>query len=322
MQARHLARLEALYAGKRLEQPMRLCGIGGHSSRSALWEPEAWVEDALQSLTGFIEQSRDAAVFRPLSIEYPIYGVHFVDAVLGAAVQPTEQEGAGDWWNVPLSTPVGELPPPDLETNLPWSRAQALARAMVASGVQVPFFAPQVLSSPLNIAVNLYGEEFLIALALDPEAAHRDLRVITDTILALTRWFLATLPPAQFQPVVINGRCQPPGFGQICGCSTQLLSAEVYAEFIAPLDAEILASYPRRGGMIHLCGAHTQHIPCWRALPELRAFQINDRAADDFEHYFRSLREDQIIYFTSTERTTVEQVLAISGGRRLVLANC
>ena len=304
--------------GERLEHPFVLNGIAGSSPTAPADDPEGWVAAALASLAQAAECSRDPLIFRPLFLEYWFFGVHFVDAVLGARVVPTAQQGAGGWWSECLTAPVGSLPSPDLRRSPAWQQAQALARAMRDSGAALPFFAPQVLASPLNIAVNLYGEEFLLALALQPDAARRDLRVITDTIKALTHWFRATLPPAQYQPVCVGGRCQPRGFGQICGCSTQLLSAAHYREFIAPLDAEVLCCSPR-GGLIHLCGAHTQHLPAWREMPSLRAVQLNDRAAEDFPYYFTHLRDDQILYLNPTPTMTTARALEISGGRRLVL---
>ena len=71
--------------------------------------------------------------------------------------------------------------------------------------------------------------------------------------------------------------------------------------------------------MIHLCGAHTQHLPTWRAMPQLRAVQLNDRAAEDFPHYFTQLRADQMLYLNPTPTMTAARALDISDGRRLVL---
>lgn len=315
-----MARLEALYAGERLSHVFVLCGIGGPSF-PAVGDIDAanWVEKTLEQLAPWVEYAWDTKIHRPICLEAWIYGVHFVDAVLGADVRPTTQEGAGGWWTECLTTPVGMLQPPDLSQSAPWRKAQSLALAMRGSGLTVPFFAPQVLASPLNIAVNLYGEEFLMALVLEPDAARHDLRIITDTIVAMVRWYQANMPPMQFQPVGPAGRCQPRGFGQICGCSTQLLSRQSYQEFIAPLDAQVLSAYPQSAGMIHLCGSHTQHIPTWRDMPEMRAVQLNDRAAEDLPLYFRELRDDQLIYLNPCDEMTVEHALAVTGGRRLVI---
>jgi len=323
----HAARLEALATGTRPATPFFLNGIAMMSGMgtaepavSPETDPTGWVRASLAWLAGQTEKACDRRVFRPLSMEHWFRGVHFVDEVLGATVKSTTQEGAGGWWAEHLALPIGTLRPPDLEHSATWKKAQALARAMAE--VQAPgvFLAPQVLASPLNIAVNLYGEEFLVALIQEPDAARRDLRVIVDTILAMTRWFLKTLPADRYQPICVGGRFQPQGLGQICGCTTQLVGAEAYRQFIAPLDAEVLGAYPRGGGLIHLCGAHAQHIPVWRGMKELRAVQLNDRAAEDFELYFNGLRDDQVIYLNPSAVMTLEKALAISGGgRRLVL---
>ena len=118
--------------------------------------------------------------------------------------------------------------------------------------------------------------------------------------------------------MVAAWRTQPPGFGQLCGCTTQLLSPRHYREFVAPFDAELLGGYPH-GGMIHLCGRHTQHIPTWREMKELRSLQLNDRAADDLAHYWSGLREDQILYVNPTATTSLERIMQITGGKRVVI---
>ena len=150
------------------------------------------------------------------------------------------------------------------------------------------------------------------------EWARRDLRVITDLIKELHLWYRTQVPLEQMQTVESCGRIMPPGFGQICGCSTQLLSAPLYREFVAPRDAEILSLHPR-GGMIDLCGSHSALIPIWREMPSLRAIQVNDRAAEDLELYFRGLREDQILYVNPCAGMPVRRAVEITGGRRMVL---
>ena len=122
----------------------------------------------------------------------------------------------------------------------------------------------------------------------------------------------------QLQPVIAAERCQPRGFGQLCGCTTHLVSGEVYREMLAPLDDELLSVYPN-GGMIHLCGAHTQHIGVWREMQSVRALQLNDRASEDLEIYFNELRDDQVIYLNPTATMTVERAMKITGGNRLVI---
>lgn len=314
----HLARLTELFHGRHGRHVFVLCGANWPVDVDVMVDPEAWVRDQLAGCANAEAAAADPTVFRPLSLEPWIYGVHFVDSLFGGRVFYHQDENSRGWWCHYLEQPVGLLQAPDLTQAAPWLKAQALAQAILASGARLPFFGTQVLASPLNIAINLYGEEFLVALAAEPEAAARDLATITACQADLHRWYQATLPAAQFQPVVAGGRCQPRGFGQICGCSTQLVAPEQYRDLIAPHDAALLRLYPH-GGMIHLCGGHTQHIPCWRAMPELRAVQLNDRAADDLELYVNGLRDDQILYWSPTAHTDVKRAMEITGGRRLVL---
>ncbi len=289
-------------------------GINAYSDLDPYTDPERWVSEALASLVPQADRLLDERVFRPLCLECGLYGVHFVDRIFGARVYQSD----GQWWSDYLPTPVGELRAPDLETNDTWSLARRLAHAFLQAEVSVPLFGLPTLASALNIAVNLYGPTFLEALALEPEAAQHDLRVINTLLITLHQWYRAHLPASQLQPVVAAGRCQPPGCGQLCGCTTHLISADLYKEIIAPLDAALLEVYPN-GGMIHLCGEHTQHLAIWREMRALRAVQLNDRAAEDFECYFLELRDDQIIYLNPTETMTAARALAISGARRLVV---
>lgn len=310
----HFERLTALFAGERLDLLFVLQGVGKTLDVSADVEPEEQMASALDALAEQAERALDPHVFRPLCVSSGPYGVHFIDRMLGARVYHQDDQ----WWSEPLPTAVGELRPPDLAGNATWAVARRHAEAFLAAEVTVPLFGMPTIASALNIAVNLYGEGLLMAMLSEPKAARHDLGVINSLLRTLHEWSLDALPPEQLQPVVPAGRCQPRGFGQLCGCTSHLLSAEQYREFIAPLDDALLRVYPH-GGMIHLCGAHTQHIPVWREMRSVRAIQVNDRAAEDLETYFRELRDDQILYLNPTPTMTVEQAMAITGGHRLVL---
>lgn len=314
----HLARLDALFAGRPGKHVFVLCGAIWPEDVGDDVAPATWVANRLTACDAAATAAGDRQVFRPLALEAWLYGVHFVDRLFGAHVHFHQDDTSRGWWTRVLDTAVGSLTRPDLATAAPWAKAREIATAMIAAGTSLPFLTTQVLASPLNVAVNLYGEEFLIALAADPAAAARDLATIASVQQELHRWYRENLPAAQFQPVVAGGRCQPRGFGQICGCTTQLLSPQQYRDHLASLDAALLGLYPH-GGMIHLCGGHTQHIGCWRDMPELRAVQLNDRAADDLEYYFTGLRDDQILYWSPTSNTSVQRALEITRGRRLVL---
>lgn len=312
----HFARLEALFAGKELERAFHLNGRPGKGKSDLYAEPERWVEEALDDLAGNTRALRGGAVFRPLVVEFNPYGVHFVDRMLGAEVFELQKQG--NWQSRPMEIPVGGLVLPDLELDETWALARRGADAFARAGVTVPLFGMPTIASTLNIAVNLHGERLLVAMMDDRPAAHRDLRTINSLLCELHRWYLSCIPGAQLQPVAAAGRTQPPGHGQLCGCSTQLLSPELYRDFVAPLDEELLAVHPR-GGMIHLCGTHTQHIPVWRAMKPLRAVQLNDRAAKDLGAYFSELRDDQVLYVDPCEEMPVGRIMEVTGGRRVVI---
>lgn len=279
----------------------------------AYTNPEDWVIECLELLAK--EPVCTADRFAPLCVEYPIYGVHFIDKMFGADVYFYE----GQWNARYLDAPVGNLKMPDLEADETWALARRAAQAFLDADVKLPLFGLPTLSSALNIMVNLYGERALLAMPEDEDAALHDLTVINDLIRALHRWYLEHIPMQQLQPVISWLRTQPSGFGQLCGCTTQLVSGTLYEEMIAPLDDALLAEYPC-GGMIHLCGAHAQHIPVFREMKHLRALQLNDRAAHDLKKYLDGLREDQIIYLNPCPGMTVEEAMEISGGRRIIFS--
>ena len=285
VQNKHFARMGALFAGQALERLFVMCGTYRTGTADLYKEPEIWVDQTLDALAGVASFLDDPDVFRPLVVNPWPYGVHFIDRLLGALVY--ELDGERESWQVQmLQAPVGELQPPDLSQCPAWELARRIAHAFVEAEVTVPLFAPPVLASSLNIALNLYGQRILLAMVVDPAAAHHDLRVITDLIVTLHRWFQRTVPFEQLRMIATGGRCQPPGYGQICGCSTHLVSAELYVDFISALDDELLSLYPN-GGMIHLCGSHTQHIPTWCEMQSLRSVQVNDRAAEEDGDLFR-----------------------------------
>jgi hypothetical protein len=217
-----------------------------------------------------------------------------------------------------LAQPIGELRRPDIENHPSFLLAKRVAEAFCKAEVSLPFFDAPTLSSPLNIAVNLFGQDLLSAMLEEPDRVRHDLRVITDAIKWLHRWFRERISIEQFQMILSCGRIQPPGHGQICGCTSQLLSGDLYREFIAPLDQEILELHPN-GGLIHLCGSHSQHIPTWRAMRALRAVQLNDRAAEDLALYYAGLRSDQILYVNPCPGMPVDRIMDITGGLRTVI---
>jgi hypothetical protein len=322
VQAAHRARVDDLYAGQPVDGVVAIAGrmagrnhgLWGTNDTDMLRQPEAWLAEVLADHAAHAAEVGDRRTFRPLVVEIDAFGTHYIDALFGA---PVHFHG-GQVWSETLKSDLAELAAPDLARSEVFQSSLRLARHVVAAPEARLLISNPVLSCPINIGINLFGEELLDALLERPAAARHALRVITDAIAACMEAFGRVIPFELRRNSVGNDRYAPAGVGFIDGCATQLVSARHYAEFFAPLDAELLGRFPR-GGMIHLCGAHAQHIPIWREMRALKAVQLNDRAAEDFEAFHRGLREDQLVYVAPTERMTAARILEISVGRRVVL---
>ena len=291
-------------------------GVNGNCGDPSLLykNPERWVIEGLENLAKNAEKANNSEIFTPLCIQNDVYGVHFVDSIFGCNVFFEH----GQWYSDCIDCEIGELSPPDIDKSEAWQLSRRAAQAFADAGVGLPLHGLPTIASVLNVAVNIYGEKILMAMLSEPRAAAHDLKIINDALIDLHRRMAGILPPKQLQPVIPDGRAQPQGFGQICGCTTQLISAECYKNMIAPLDSELLGFYPN-GGMIHLCGAHEQHMPVFRGMKNLRAVQLNDRASEGLAKYYSGLRPDQIIYLCPCDNMPVEKAVGITGGNRLVL---
>jgi hypothetical protein len=315
------ARLETVFDGTQ-EDVFFLRGPDAYTTRVDIDSVE-WMEERLEWLADRAREilaEPDDLRFRPLSVTYNPREVHYIDHLLGAEVVdicPAPEEC--NWQVNYLKTPVGELRPIDLASHPVWQDTVRFTEALLACELPAVHVGMPTISSALNIAMNLYGQEFLIALMVETDAATRDLRVINDLLLEIHRWYVANVPADVLQPICAGDRYQPVGFGQLCACSAQLISAETYAEHILPLDAEILQCYPN-GGMVHICGAHAHQIPNWRRMPEVRAIQFNYPATKDFHQYWTDLRDDQVLYLDlREEELPLRTMLAGSdGGKRCV----
>jgi len=320
-QAAHRERLERFFASAEpgliaIDGPMPGAshGLWGTNAIDMLAEPDAWLDDVFAGMAACADLYADTRTYRPLLIELDALGTHFVDALLGASVRFHE----GQAWSEPLEIAPEELRRPDLARCRVLDRALALARRALERTEGRVLLSTPVLSCPVNIGMNLFGGRLLEDVAVRPEAARHALSVITEVIAGSMRAFAEAIPEHIRRVSVGCSRCMPPGFGLIDGCATQLLSARHYAAHFAELDDGLLRLH-HRGGMIHLCGAHTQHLPIWRSMRALTCLQLNDRAAEDLEQYDAALRPDQIVYAAPCETVSVERIAAVGRRRRVVL---
>ena len=287
-------------------------------SRDESCDVEAWLSEKLLHLRENIERYKDPVTWRPFALSLGRYDLHFASAVMGC---PVFHKGDGPvWWTSlsKLGMRLEDFRSPDLDENAIFQEMLGISKFVVeATEGRVPVEIPYV-SEPLVAAVDMFSEDFLACLAREPDLAGQVLDRISATILEMRRRFFEAVPGA---PVYAHGffsRMMPRGYTLLYGCTTQLISGEMYREHIRCRDRDLFTCHAR-GGCIHLCGTHTQHIDAWRDMPEVKSLQLNDAANDDLEEYWRNLRPDQFVILVPSERMTAESALEVTGGRRLVI---
>ncbi len=326
-QRKHLNRLEGLFRGEQPEFVVALDGISygrshglsGINDIDMLDNPQEWLDDVLADITCQADRLADPVTFRPVVIELDPYGVHFIDALFGAQVL----FHGGQCWSVELQEDLSELECPDLARSPIFQKALRLCD-LAAEAVNTNkgkgeiYIATPVLACAINVGVNLFGERLLEGLHTRPLDIQVALEKINHTILEATRGIYARLPEQFRRNSVAENRLAPAGVGQFDGCATQLVSRRDYVRFFAPLDEALMQVLPG-GALMHICGAHTHHIPTWHGMAGLRAVQLNDRAIDDLQAYYTGLRPDTVFYLCPSEAMPVEKIMEITGGRRVIL---
>ncbi len=219
-----------------------------------------------------------------------------------------------------ITEPVGCLEMPDMDKCEGWQNMKRSTEIFLEADVKLPLFTAVASSGPIVEAVSLYGaEKFLLAMYDDPAAVHNDLSVLAGIAIEQRQWFIDNVPEQQLQGIIHRLRGQPPGYGQIDGCTAQLLSPDSYREFVAPYDDAIFRIYPK-GGMLHICGYHHQHIPMWREMESLKVMQLSGDSMTFLQLYFDGLRDDQLMFVSPHATMSLDDIMEVTGGRRVVIA--
>jgi len=112
------------------------------------------------------------------------------------------------------------------------------------------------MGSPLNVAVNMYGETFLIACALEPDAARHVLFVIAKTQLKLYHELCAKIEPGAFPVPIENWN-----YGN---CPAIMISPEMYEAVVLPVD--LWFRDKTRSFILHHCGVFDKYIDLYTRL--------------------------------------------------------
>ncbi|RKY23917.1 MAG: hypothetical protein DRP83_08445 [Planctomycetota bacterium] len=276
---------------------------------------DAWLANQVKAVQANVAESLDGStLYYPLIEMASFYGTHYIDALFGNDVQWVD----GQFWSKEQKCEVSELQMPDLD-NSPLL-AETLELATWIKGKTEGRFVISMpdVGSPINVAINLFGERFFLEIAMNPEQAQR----VLNMVARVTRRVYEELIKAVGQETI---RCHnafyvytPYNYAGLSLCATQMISPSNFGDLVADADdASVPDCYE---GMIqHLCGSSDQHVEEIAKRNRVKGVQLNDNGADQFESYFKALRQDQIFYLRPTENMPVEKILSITGGERLLL---
>ena len=313
----YLRRMEDVFDGRNDGSPPFV--LSGMSPGVELPEGatiEEAVHGVLDVLAAEADALRDPRVFRPLSTGPTEHGEDRTHSLVGDAYADLQKQKEPRF----LTTPVGSLEPGDLEKSPSWRNMKRSTEIFLEAEVALPLFTCPAITGPILEAVSLYGaEKFLLAMLDHPDAARHDLQAIADVAVKMRKWFVKHVPHQQLTGIVPRLRAQPPGYGQIDGCTTQLLGPDLYRDLVGPCDDQLLSVYPK-GGMIHICGWHTQHIPFWREMKSLKVLQLSGDAMPQLARYFSELRDDQLVYVSPHAAMSLSGIMEITRGRRVIIA--
>ncbi len=278
-------------------------------------DKDAWLNHQFQTVKSNVEQALDSAsLFYPIIEMFSLYGTHYMDVLFGAKV---EWNGS-QFWNQPLGYPVSELKDPDLEKHPLVRQTVELAKWIKEkTGGRFLISMPDV-GCPLNIAINLFGEEFLTEMVSDPSSAKRALNLIARATCQIYEFLIEAVGWKTLRCHNAYYVYTPCDYAGLSICATQLISSEHFRNLVADAD-DAAAPMIYKGLFQHICGYSTQHIPEIARRKRIKGLQLNDAGADDFEAYFKGLRPDQIFYVWPTSKMTLEKILSLSGGQRTVL---
>lgn len=183
------------------------------------------------------------------------YGHYFSPALFGCEIVCPEDQAIA---NLPLDADMDDmarLEVPDFDKS-PVIQ-QAFAEAEVLRKEYGFCHGAVGMGSPLNIAVNVYGEQFLTACAMEPEIAQHVLRVIAETMFKLYREVCAVIEPEAYPLENI-----PFGLGN---CPAIMLSPSMYREVVLPVD-KIVRAWAGDTFGIHHCGVFDRYIEIYQEL--------------------------------------------------------
>jgi len=191
---------------------------------------------------------------QPAPMAASSYGDRFMSALFGCQIRYFKDQPPAALAKQVDPEEMLSLEIPDLENNEAVNKMLSDARRLRS----VYGFAYGYINtgSPLNVAVSLYGEDFLIACADAPEAARHVLRVIGETIFRLDKEICAVVEPGAFP--------RTPRVSEYGNCPAIMFSPSMYREVILPVDKWYRSQV--REFHLHHCGVFDGFTDIYREL--------------------------------------------------------
>lgn len=165
----------------------------------------------------------------------------------GPSVAKRPVENPEDLWKL-------ELPEVNRAGCIP--KQMEFARLQEKHGTQISF----ICGSPFTHAANLCGvEKFMMWIMSNPEAVHKAMRLMTDHILQVARYFVDTFGKGR----VIARSAAPTD-------SNRLISPQQFEKFAYPYIKELHEKVLEMGVKsiyCHICGEQNKNLPLWADIP-------------------------------------------------------
>lgn len=108
-----------------------------------------------------------------------------------------------------------------------------------------------------NVAMDLLGEELLIAYYTEPELAQKVLQTVTDLTIDVGRRFRMLSDELSGGVTAIIRRDAPKAY-LTSNCTVEMISNEMYEQFLLPMDQQLAETFSPFA--IHHCGKSMEHV--------------------------------------------------------------
>lgn len=150
---------------------------------------------------------------------------------------------------------IAELTVPDLGKSGVWARTQKQIDYLLEKYGHVETYVN--LMGIQNIAMDLMGQNILMAYYCAPDEAGELLSKITDLTIEVGRRFRALSGDNSGGVTAVVRKVQPECY-LTSNCSVEMISNDLYEEFLLPCDQRLSDAFGSFG--VHHCGATMEHV--------------------------------------------------------------